>query len=148
MIRRLKVLVGIAFALAFGIYQVHSVLAYATTSYPNFAGVTTAVALKDVWVVDSNSWNAKVQSYTTNPVRNIGTIGWTWWTFRDTCNGVIIDNWVQPGSVRYGANNHWDVGVDDRDFCSGSYRGWSMGVHDFKEGSSIWRPYLETNEGI
>jgi len=148
MIRRPKFWLGVALAIALGVYQVHNVLAYATTSYPNFAGVTTAVALKDVWVVNSTSWDAKVQSYTTNPVRNIGTIGWTWWTFRDTCNGVIIDNWVQPGSVRYGASNHWDVGVDDRDPCGGSYRGWSLGTHDFKEGDSIWRPYLSTDEGI
>ncbi len=95
MIRRSKFWLSAALAIALGICQVRSALAYATTSYPNFAGVTTAVVLKDVWVVNSTSWNAKVQSYTTNPVRNIGTIGWTWWTFRDTCNGIIIDNWVQ-----------------------------------------------------
>jgi len=146
--RRLKFWLGAGLAIALGIYTVRSVLAYATTSYPNFAGVTTAVALKDVWVVSDTSWNAHVKSYTTNPVRNIGTIGWTWWTFRDTCNGNIIDNWVKPGYARYGASEAWDTGVDDRDYCNGSYRGWSLGTHDFKEGDSIWRPYLSTDEGI
>lgn len=148
MSRWLKFCLVLALAVALGTYPAHFAFAYATTSYPNFAGVTTAIALKDVWIVNNTSWNAYVESYTTNPVRNIGTIGWTWWTFRDTCNGVMIDNWVQPGSVRYGASRHWDVGVDDRDPCGGSYQGWSMGTHDFKEGNSIWRPYLETTEGI
>ncbi len=66
----------------------------------------------------------------------------------DTCNGNIIDNWVKPGYARYGASEAWDIGVDDRDYCSGSYRGWSLGTHDFKEGSSQWRPYLSTDEGL
>lgn len=122
-----------------------SAYALQTQIFTNFAGVTTAVAMKDVWVVNSTSWNAHVRSYTNNPNYNIGTIGWTWWTFRDTCNGIIIDNAVKGGQVSYGANLKWDTGVNDRETCS-NYRIWSMGGHDFKHGSSIWQPEVHTDE--
>jgi len=137
---------GAALAVAIGVCLVSDVFAYHSISAP-FAGVTSAGALKDLWIVSSTSWNAKVQS-NTNPAYDIGTIGWTWWTFRDTCDGVIIDNWVNPGSVRYGASDHWDIGIDDRDDCNGTYLGWSMGTHDFQHGGSIWQPYLDTNETL
>ena len=146
MIEKRKLWLGAALAIVIGVCLAYNVLAYHSICKP-FAGVTTVGALKDVWIVNSTSWNAKVQS-NTNPVYNIGTIGWTWWTFRDTCDGVILDNWVKSGSVLYGASDHWDVGVDDYDSCGGSYRVWSMGTHDFKEGGSIWQPYLETDEPL
>ena len=87
----------LAFILTFQNIGVGSALA--TQSYANFAGVTKANAMKDVWIVNSTSWNGHIRSWTSNPIYNIGTIGWTRWTFRETCNGVIIDNWPKPGYV-------------------------------------------------
>lgn len=116
-----------------------------TRTQPNFAGVTTAVARQDVWIVNTTSWNAHIRSFTQNPAYNIGTIGWTWWTFRDTCNGIIVDNAVKGGQVSYGANLKWDTGVNDRETCA-NYRIWSLGRHDFKHGTNTWQPEFSTNE--
>jgi hypothetical protein len=126
----------------------HRAFAFDYTVYYNFSGVTDATALKDVWYVNSSSWNAHVRSYSVKPVYNIGTIGWTWWTFRDTCDGVIIDNWVQGGYAEYNDADAWDTGVDDRDYCGGTYYGWSIGNHDFKHSTSTWRPYVPTHESV
>lgn len=136
----------LAFILAF--QNIGAGSALATQSYANFAGVTKANAMKDVWIVNSTSCNGHIRSWTSYPVYNIGTIGWTWWTFRKTCNGIIIDNWTKPGYVQYGANYVFDTGVDDRDACGGTHLGWSMGKHDFKHGSSTWQPEFSTSEGI
>lgn len=122
--------------------------ALATRTLTNFAGVTTAKAMKDVVIVSSTSWNGHIKSWTTNPVYNIGTIGWAWWTFRDTCSGIIVDNFPQPGYVEFGANNVFDTGVSDRDPCAGTRQGWVLGKHDFKQGGSTWQPEFSTNEGI
>ena len=138
---------GLAFGLVVVVSLMVSKPAYALVNqtYPNFAGVTRAVARQDVWIVNATSWNAHIRSFTESPAYNIGTIGWTWWTFRDTCNGIIVDNWVKPGQVSYGANLKWDTGVDDRETCT-NYRIWSLGRHDFKHGTSTWQPELSTNE--
>lgn len=58
MTRWLKFCLVLALVIVLGAYPIRLAFAYATTSYPNFAGVTTAVALKDVWVVSGTSWNA------------------------------------------------------------------------------------------
>lgn len=140
--------VSVCLAIALASLLPSSTLAYATRTYSNFAGVTDAVALKDVWIVDSVNWNAHIKSYTTNPVYNIGTIGWTWWTHRETCNGNIVDNYTHSGYALYGASSVFDTGVDDRDACDGSHLGWSLGKHDFKHNGSEWRPEFSTSEGI
>lgn len=57
------------------LFHAQTVFALAIQTYNNFAGVTTAKAKKDVWIVNSTSWNGHIRSYTTNPVYNIGTIG-------------------------------------------------------------------------
>jgi len=142
--KHIRLLFYVLFAI-FLLFHAQTVYALAVQTYSNFAGVTDAKAKKDVWIVNITSWNGHIRSYTTNPVYNIGTIGWTWWTFRDTCNGVIVDNWVNGGHAAYGDSDEWDTGVDDRETC-GNYLIWSLGKHDFKQGSSIWRPEFSTNE--
>lgn len=127
--------------------QVFPVFAYAQRIYTNFAGVTTAVAEQDVTVYGT-AWSADIRSKTINPVRNIGTIGWAWWAFRETCNGIIGDNWTLPGWVRYGASYAWSTGTDYITPCGGSHLGWVLGKHDFKEGSSTWRPEFSTSETL
>lgn len=145
---RNKVLFCVCLAIGITLMATSLVLAYAQQTNPDFAGVTDAVAMKDVVVVDAFTWNGRIRSYTTNPVYDIGTIGFTWWTFRETCDGNIIDNWVQSGYVEYGDSDVLDIGVDDRDPCSGSHLGWSLGTHDFKHGGDTWRPNFSTSEGI
>lgn len=130
------------------ISQVNTVLAYATRTFDNFAGVTDAKAMKDLWVVSSSAWNAKIRSYTTNPVYDIGTIGWTWWTVRELCDGNIIDQSQYGGHAEYGDSDAWDISFQALDDCGGTHQGAVLGTHDFKHGGSEWRPYFDTQESL
>jgi len=148
MTRKTKAFVFMCLVVGLTMLLAYPALAFAKRTYYNFAGVTDAVAEKDVTGNYSNYWTAWIESYTTNPVRNIGTIGWTWWGFRETCNGIIVDNWTLPGYARYGASYAWSCGTDDIDTCGGSHLGWVLGRHDFKEGSSTWQPQFSTSETL
>lgn len=145
---KIKSFVSIILALILVFQNTGIGTALATRTFTNFAGVTTAKAMKDVWIVNATAWNGHIRSWTTNPVYNIGTIGWVWWTFRETCSGLIVDNWPKPGYVEYGANYVFDTGADDRDACGGTREGCVLGKHDFKHASSTWQPEFTTIERI
>ena len=134
--KHLKHLVVISVVLSILLLAVRSVLAASSMWYGNFGGVTTATAFKDVWVVNSNSWNGHIRSYTISPVYNIGRIGWNWWSFRNTCNGQIQSNWPQPGYNLYGVNYAASTGVDSIRPCAGTPTGEVYGKHDFAQGAS------------
>lgn len=63
---------GLAFGLVVVVSLMVSKPAYALVNqtFPNFAGVTTAVARHDVWIVNSTSWNAHIRSFTQGPAYN------------------------------------------------------------------------------
>lgn len=138
------------------IFQVSSVFAYTLQTNPGYAG-TNAGASKDSYIVSSTAWNANIRSFTYAPGgppgsgANIGTIGWVWWTFRETCGSVILSNWPQPSRVIYGGRDIGDTGFDSRRFCSPgqSHLGWSMGKHDFKQtGWPNWNPEFSNTTGL
>jgi hypothetical protein len=112
----------------------------------NFAGGSTAIAYKDVIVIDS-SWNGQIRSYM-SPSYNIGTIGWTWWTIRELCAGIILDQYQYNGQAYYGASYIADSAVDDVDYCGWGWQGTVLGTHDFKDGSSSWQPYSFHSEPL
>jgi len=115
----------------------------------NFAGVTKAVAWKEV-IADDSTWNGKIRSYTTNPQYNIGTIGWTWWQVSELCNGQFVDYTTYPGWAAYGAHDLYNFSVQAIDSCYGYHYGNVQGTHDFKHNGSEWRPsffYAERIDG-
>lgn len=146
--QRKPLITGSLIVVLLATFGIRLALAASTMWYSNFAGVTTATAFKDVWVVNSTSWNAHIRSYTTNPTYNISRIGWNWWSFRNTCNGVIQSNWVQPGRVSYGANYISDTGVDSIRPCAGVPTGEVYGKHDFAQGGTVWQPEFSASEPI
>jgi len=102
------------------------------TYYGGWVG-TSVVAQKDI-EVGGSSWNGKIDSYTQyrNP---IGTIGWTYWTIRETCYGNIINQYVYSGYAEFNDDHAWDVAVDSISYCSTSpngHEGRVLGNHEFK----------------
>lgn len=122
------------------------VLAAGINTKYNFAGGSDAKAYKDVIVVGS-SWNGQIRSYM-SPSYNIGTIGWTWWTIRELCSGIIIDQYTYSGQAYYGASYIADSAVDDIDSCDAYHYGTVLGTHDFKNGGSVWQPYFFHSEPV
>jgi len=87
-------------------------------------------------------WYAYVESIAVAP---IGTIGYTWWTLREVCvpTGQITFQAQYSGSVRYGDDYFLDAANIYYRACSGQRKLMNMGTHDFKQGSDVWRPYLQ-----
>jgi len=86
-------LIALGLAALLAISQVNVTLAYTESVYPYFAGTSHAVATQNAYIVSSSAWNANIQSFTIvyfgaspGSGQAIGTIGWTWWTFREVCN--------------------------------------------------------------
>ena len=123
-------------------------LAYASRRYNNIDGVLAdAVAIQDVWKVSAYAWDAKIRSVTQSPNVSIGTIGWNWWTFRDTCNGAILWQAQIGGHAEYNDGDAWDIGFASIHQCAGTYLGHSLGKHDFEDVNS-WFPEFSTAESL
>jgi len=105
---------------------------------------SNACRKKGVVNVSSSEWNARVWSTMKNPTISIDTIGESWWTARETCNGNITGQVEYDGEVEYNDSEFWDVSVHLKHSCGGTRLGWSMGNHDFHEsGYTHIYPYKE-----
>lgn len=119
-------------------------------SYPGFAGVTNAVAYKDVWYSGGSVWYSNIRSNTDSPVYAIDRIGWNWWTVRDTCDGTILDQQTYGGAVDY--QDSLNMQTESNSYSKGAclpaqtYKIWSIGKHDFYENGNIWQPTYSYNE--
>jgi len=89
------------------------------------------------------AWSTSVSS---SCVASIGTIGWTYWTDREICQGTITWQLVRGG---YAVYNRSSVSMQGQ---GNSYHTCPPGVqrtlqglgnHDFKQGIDVWRPYVE-----
>lgn len=118
------------------------------TTYYGSVGGTGVVAPKDVVRVGSD-WNGYIWGHTNNG-NAIGTIGWTWWTIRETCSGTIISQYQYGGQVLYNASAISDIAVDSISYCASpsNQHGRVLGTHDFKNGSDTWNPYWEHVEQL
>lgn len=112
-------------------------------------GYTWGGAQKQVIIVSGSAWNGHVHSYTFYPDFNIGVIGWTWWTCRETCGAQILSQWQYGASVAYNSNDWWDTSAQLKHHCATTpHKIYSMGNHDFNAPGDIWRPYLEASANI
>ncbi len=118
------------------------------TTYWGSVGGKSVIAQKDV-IRGINSWNGDIWSHTQDGSA-IGTIGWTWWTIRETCTGSITTQYQYGGQALYNASAISDIAVDTISYCwhPPGRNGHVLGTHDFKHGSDIWNPYWEHNEKL
>lgn len=95
----------------------------------------------------TNSWAAYSDSVSVNGVK-IGTIGYTWWTLRQECpvTNTVVANFQYGGSAKYNASSYYGTANVIYKGCVGYKRLKNMGTHDLKNGSSVWRPYVELAE--
>jgi hypothetical protein len=123
-----------------------SVFASTTRTYENFAGVTTAVASKDIVVYGPPLWTGTINSLTRNPIYDIGTIGWTWWSCQEYCDGQYVYGETYPGYVEYGEHLVQQTAWLTMGDCDHDHVGLVAGKHDFKHNSSEWRPEFNYEE--
>lgn len=118
------------------------------TTYSGSVGGVGVVAQKDV-IRTGNTWNGDIWSHT-NTGNAIGTIGWTWWTIRETCNGSITLQYQYGGQALYNASAISDIAVAAVQPCAvpSKQYGHVLGTHDFKNGSDTWNPYWEHVEKL
>lgn len=140
----IKVMVSLAMIVFVSALSIAKVSASTTSIVSVLAGITVR-AEKSV-SPGISMWSASAGSYAINP---IGTIGYTWWTAREECrnnNGTysITYQWNAPwGKANYNSTQFYDAGNFYTHTCaSGRRKFWSMGQHDFKQGSSAWQPTL------
>lgn len=95
-----------------------------STSCQSYVG-SHACRRKEVNDVSASAWNAQVKSYMTNPVISIGTIGFSYWTVRETCDGIFTHQTVYSGTVDHNTSLFWDSSARAKYYCSGYRAGWS-----------------------
>jgi hypothetical protein len=141
---RIKTLMILILTTLLSILAISKVYAATTSITSVLAGITVR-AEKSVYP-GSSLWSASVGSYAAN---TIGTIGYTWWTAREECrqsNGTyaITYQWNAPnGRANYLATQLYDAGNFYTHSCASNKRKfWSMGTHDFKQGTSVWQPTI------
>lgn len=93
--------------------------------------------------IGTNTFSAYVWS---RAVTSIGTIGYTWWTVREYCPslGTYPVNQQYPGQAAFSTDSYYDAMNTYRDNCSGTSQQFqNLGVHDFKQGTSVYRPQVD-----
>lgn len=139
----------IVFALTFAFLFIFRV--YAAPSavwYSNFAGVTTAIAEKNVSYTSPSTFYCMSRSYTNYPSFNITHLGYNTFSCNVWKDGKYADGWTRsgPGSVNWNSSNHSDSGTVSVSFTQGQARQViAAGSHDFGhfDGQSHdWDPLL------
>jgi len=60
-------------------------------------------------------------------------IGYSYWTLRQWCGGIIIAQMVSPGHVLHYTSVYWASSMQQKAYCGAPYtrEGESLGNHDF-----------------
>ena len=103
----------------------------------NIKGNSLGYAGKMVRKLGTGQWSADIVSYTDLPPVVI-TLGWTYFTARETCNGVITQQVIKGGTSVSGTQIATGTFMTPR-ACSGTRYGYSIGKHELK-GSKTWTP--------
>lgn len=113
----------------------------------NDYGGDDACRQKGVLNVDYR-WSASVYSYM-NPSVAIGTIGYSYWTVREKCDGTITHQINYGGAVVYNSSSMWDSSAQTKHTCYSNRTGESLGNHDFhRSGQSHIYPYKIYTGGL
>jgi hypothetical protein len=103
----------------------------------NYVGGIRCSALKTISTTWETTWTGTIYSVADQP---IGTIGWTWWTTRETCNGTIYHQDVHAARASYGDDREVDAHTDDFYCGAAPHKVYVLGKHQFKEGTDSWYP--------
>ncbi|HVP20546.1 MAG TPA: hypothetical protein VMS73_01665 [Anaerolineaceae bacterium] len=89
------------------------------------------------------AWSGMIWSYSnSSPRQAIGTLGWRWWTNRESCAGIIVTQTQMGGYVEYGNTlvetynyNSWYSGS-----CGSPHFIAVLAGNDIKDGAASWEP--------
>lgn len=78
-------------------------------------------------------WATGVRSNTQNPTMDMDDIGYSYWTYRQRCNGIISQQTQYEGDVFHYTSSYWASASPSKVYCDGPYTrlGESLGNHDF-----------------
>jgi hypothetical protein len=129
------------FLLMFRVYA-----ASAANWYSNFAGVTTAIAEKDVSLTGTEQFNCVSRSYTNYPSVKITHVGYNTFSCTVWKNNVHAGGWTRTGKVNWNSSYQVDSGIVRVYPTQGQSRKvTAAGSHDFGHfnGQSYdWDPNL------
>jgi len=103
----------------------------------NIKGASYGYAGKMVRKLSSVQWAGDIVSYTNYPPVAI-TLGWTYFTTRETCNGTITQQVIKGPTSVYNTQIATTTFMSTKS-CSGTRYGYSIGKHELK-GSITWTP--------
>ena len=142
---KLRVKSLVALILSIVIVVATATTADAGTSTKSGSVSNVSVRAEKTIIQYSNRWNAVIRSLSF--VQPIGTIGYTSWTIQQKCGSTTTFYQQNPGDVNYSASEYYDGRTVYYGSCSpGSLTMINTGTHDFKQGSSTWRPPLTRTE--
>lgn len=123
-------------------------LAGSSESCQSYAG-SNACRKKGVVSTGSSTWSGQVWSTMKNPPIDADTIGYSYWTVRETCDGQITSQVQYGGYHDHNTDSFYDVNAMAKHACPGSRLGHSLGNHDFDEsGYQHIYPYKSYSQGI
>ena len=128
-----KLTLGIFVILFLGV-TVHIMANAGSQCYPSSSNcLTQAEYIHTVTNDNSTYWSAGVSSRTNNPVRTMDDIGYSYWTTRQYCSGVIKKQNQMSGNVLHYKSNYWASATYAKVTCSNpnGREGESLGNHDF-----------------
>lgn len=104
-------------------------------------GGVSCTATKTITTTWGATWTSKIYSVCQSA---IGTIGWTFWTDREYCNGTVVEYFYHGAHAAYGDASETGTSVNDFiSSCSGGVQKIdTTGNHDFNQNGDIWRPLV------
>ncbi len=126
--RRIAVGVIVILVLNFAVFSI----AKASATSQSYNGITTAYAEKSIMNY-STHWDTKLWSKSKSPAINMDDIGYSWWTIREKCNGVITNQVQYGGHVLHNTPLYYSATTMTKRTCSGYRLGESLGNHDYYE---------------
>ena len=126
--RRIAVGVAVILVLNFAIFSV----AKASATSANYNGITIAYAEKSI-TNHSTYWEQRLWSKSQSPAINMDDIGYSWWTIRERCNGVIMNQVQYGGHVLHNTSLYYSGNTMTKKTCGGYRLGESLGNHDYYE---------------
>lgn len=136
-----KKVVTLALVVFLLLFLISSSVLAGYASQQNVIEGVTVIAEKGL-NVGSDRFTAWVWSKAASP---IGTIGWTWWTVREYCPDLYWYpvNYQYSGYAEYNSNGAFSASGHIVNNCSGTRKEFqNLGTHDFKQGSTVWRPMV------
>ncbi|MGC1375021.1 MAG: hypothetical protein WA821_02290 [Anaerolineales bacterium] len=137
-----KTLLGIVFAIAVLAASFESAGAtlglWSYKGVANIKGTSYGYTGKMVRKIADGRWAADIVSYTDYPPVKI-TLGWTYFTARETCDGRVRNQIIKGGTAVWSAQIATTTYMRPQPCVGGTRYGYSIGKHELK-GTFTWMP--------